>query len=1164
MTFVTPHTAWAKPYAGGTTRVLFFSDYRNTQAREIVELMQRFEIKADAAYYTRVKVAKKPQMQWHGGEEGIARIRRLLESGAHEVFLFNGVSPDGLPAALKQDLLARVAQGKGLVLVGVKERRRLDPPLENDPDRVALDEPLILDAPVARRAEAGDPEAELFALKQGRAARLPAAPVAEYTFGWEVPYDHWQERLGRTVLWAAGKLPAQPLRLRREPGPDTANPAEARLVVTLPADTSIAQVRIRERRDDGLIIRDSSNPLPPGRGRLGWGGESSPRPPGEGSGVRAITGPAAAGLPAGRYFDEVIASDAAGRVVAWATLPFVVASPQRVELELSRTWGEIGDALAGRATVAGPALENGRVSVELRDRRGRILAATPPVASSQGATPFSFAIPEWYPMRVQARAVLRDDTGEVADAVAYFNVTKRHRDQFNFLSWDIPRGPTAAWAHEALAGLGVTLELGRVTEPHQVMAAYDMAAVPYTTRILAKKDERGWILPLPWNQEPEIQRYVEELVAKYAPARQHGVFAYSLGDETVTRGSDTSPSDLAAYRRYLQGVYGEIAALNDSWGTDYAGFETITLLDPDDPTEEGAKRAGNYARWYDRQAWESANFLGLNRRFGEAFRRLDPQALTGFEGAGRLERADDIEGIVRTNGFWTPYPGLVDQVLRGIAPRDFPYANWMGYAKDIDSMAWSYWRMVLNGSQGVWYWRWDNIGRFMGLLRPDLTPPDEVAEMLEDTRITREGLGDLLLHSEMQTDGIALLYSQPSLFAAQVAEGPSYGKAAEDHAAWQQTLFNLGLSFRYLTDAMLRRGELDLRTTRVLILPRAEALGEEEARRIQAFVEAGGTVIADVRPGLFNGRVKPRTAGVLDALLGVNSSGSAAAVKKATVEIRLGEGQPAWRFEGMTVGSGIVANGASVRGRAGETPVLFSHAVGRGRAILLNFSLATYPRVGAAGSPAGTTELWRALLEQAGVVAPLTLVRADGGPTGDVRVQRWRNGEIEWVGIMREPERRLSLHRLVMKATDTPHDFVLTLPTPKRVYDLRAHQDLGQQHQVRLNLRPGRATFLALLPDAAPALEVTLASGAVEPGQVAELLLRVPGAAGDHAIRISVVKPDGSEADWVQAVRVIPRGKKIRLSLPVALNDPSGHWVIRLQELYTRRVKELLLSVSQE
>lgn len=111
---VTPHPPWAKPYAGGTTRVLFFSDYRNTQAREIVELMQRFEVRADAAYWTR-GWKKLPRFQWHGGDEGIARIRRLLDSGVHDVFLFNGVSPDELPAALKQDLLAWV--GKLCVLV---------------------------------------------------------------------------------------------------------------------------------------------------------------------------------------------------------------------------------------------------------------------------------------------------------------------------------------------------------------------------------------------------------------------------------------------------------------------------------------------------------------------------------------------------------------------------------------------------------------------------------------------------------------------------------------------------------------------------------------------------------------------------------------------------------------------------------------------------------------------------------------------------------------------------------------------------------------------------------------------------------------------------------------------------------------------------------------
>jgi len=498
----------------------------------------------------------------------------------------------------------------------------------------------------------------LLAWKHGRAARLPAAPVSEYTFGWEVPYDYWQERLGRTVLWAAGKLPPVPLILRREGAPAVASGTQlsgSRLSYLVPRHPAIARLRIRERRDDGLVVRE-----------LTRSGASS-----------GHEGPSAIGLPAGHYHDDVIATDAAGRVVAWATLPFTVASERTVSLDLPKAWGEIGETIAGSIRLGGAPLKGETVLVELRDRRGRIIARTAPTGPYSDAVPFSFPIPAWYPMLVQIRAVVRDHTGEAADAVAYFNVTKRHRGQFNFLSWDVPSGPTAAWAHEALARLGVTMELApfRQGKPPRVMAAYEMAAVPYTTRILAETDARGWIKPVPWNQEPEIDRYVQGLASKYQPARQHGVFVYSLGDETVTRGSDASPSDLAAYRRYLQSEYGTIAALNESWGSDYSSFPEIRLLDPSDPTEQQAKREGHYARWYDRQAWASADFLKLCRRFGDAYRKMDPQALTGFEGAGRLQDGLDVDGIVRTNGFWTPYPGPGDQVLRGIAPRDFPRSN---------------------------------------------------------------------------------------------------------------------------------------------------------------------------------------------------------------------------------------------------------------------------------------------------------------------------------------------------------------------------------------------------------------------------------------------------------------------------------------------------------
>ena len=51
MEFETPHTQWGRPYAQPGVRILFFVYGRGTQPREIIELMQRFDITAEAAYW---------------------------------------------------------------------------------------------------------------------------------------------------------------------------------------------------------------------------------------------------------------------------------------------------------------------------------------------------------------------------------------------------------------------------------------------------------------------------------------------------------------------------------------------------------------------------------------------------------------------------------------------------------------------------------------------------------------------------------------------------------------------------------------------------------------------------------------------------------------------------------------------------------------------------------------------------------------------------------------------------------------------------------------------------------------------------------------------------------------------------------------------------------
>lgn len=1129
--FETPHTAWAKPYAKGTTRVLFFSDYRNTQAREIIELMERFDLQADAAYHSRI--VDTTTVQWHGGDEGLDRIRGLLENNEYDVYLFNGVPLAHLPTELQYKLLKQVTSGAGLVLVGVDDKR-------------------VLKRPIAEH-QPGDPDAELFNILAGRGAKLPAAPVYEYTFNWEIPYDYWQERLGRTVLWAAGKAPEHDLQInlaatevRREDPPP--------MLGSITGATALPKYRLRR---EGGHVKELSSAFADGP-----------------IGTQVNYAIPAYTLPAGIW--HLDAWPQKETLDQWATATFTVTSRRQVAVELQQNWGEVGATIAGQAVLAGEPLAGEQVKVELWDRRGRLLAATEPSAPLADHVPFAFPVAQWYPMLLGVRAVVLDSGGEASDSLAYFNVVKRHRGQFNFLVWDVPGGPTGAYGEEMLARLGMTLQL-RGGPPSRVMAAFDTAYVPYTTRIMDDKDAEGHLKPVPWNQSPEIDSYVHGIAEKYLPARQHGVFVYSLGDETVTRGSDNSPSDLAAYRKYLEAQYGTIGKLNASWSTEFQAFDDIALLSADDPRELAAKRDGNYPRWFDRQAWECTNFVQLCKRFGEAYRELDPLALTGFEGAGRFDRGDDFDSIVRTNGFWSPYPGPGDYVIRGIAPREFPRANWMGYRKSADPLIWKYWRMVLNGCDSVWWWRWDGIGRFNGLLMPNLAPFPHIEELLDDTRVTREGLGDLLLHYEHQDDGIAILYSQPSCYAVQVGDGPSYGAYSPSHEAWQDNLQNLGLSFRYVTDAMFDRGEFKADAYKVVILARTEAISDQTAGELKSFVNGGGTVIADLRPGVYDSHCKPRGKGVLDDLFGVDQQGATAALREGGMTL----GGPFGELEAaqVTADPGLQPTLAEAQGKAGETPVMLVHKVGLGQAILLNFSLVTYPRVNGPDSPAAAEKVLRAVFSSAGVDAFLRLRRPNGEPVGDLRVERWTDGAAMIVGIQKEPDSVGQLMGMAERTGGTSGKIEISLPGSWQIYDLRQRRSLGRRSRFVADFDPGHARFYALLPRptepvqgvfSAGDVPLWAAGGATVPtiraprGSTPEVRLSVPGAVTARAMLLTALRPDGTEADWLRQVVVIEPDETVAVPLPLALNDPAGEWMLSVRELFSGARNDAALTVLGE
>ena len=548
----------------------------------------------------------------------------------------------------------------------------------------------------------------------------------------------------------------------------------------------------------------------------------------------------------------------------------------------------------------------------------------------------------------------------------------------------------------------------------------------------------------------------------------------------------------------------------------------------------------NYARWYDRQAFKSWNFAQLCEKYATAFRENDPQALTGVEGSGRFCYGDDADLIIRKTGFWAPYPDPIDEVVRSLAPREYPRGNWMGYQKDAGSLLYQYWRMVTRGMDSVWFWRVNGIGQYHGWLMPTYEPYPAIEELARDTQIIRDGLGDLLLRCEMQDDAITLLYSHPSFYAQRLENGGGYGEVEANHLAIHSLVRELGLQFRYVSDRMLRLGEFDRRRAKVLLLARADAIGDTEAQAITDFVRNGGTVIADVRPGVFDGHCRLRAQGVLDSLFGIERTGLPAP-RTASVQLSA----PGLALEGLAVDQGVQLTTGKARGVAGGAPVFIENTLGKGRAVLLNFPFGSLPALSEEATPVAVAELLGGLLGQAGVQPVVKLQMPDGRRLRNVETIRWQDGDIQIVALFRHD--------------GADEDGEMLLPQAMNAFDLRARQALGRTGRFPVRILSRRATFFALVPGALPAPRLQFAPPAVTPGQVARASLVVPQATGLHAFRIRVKSPQGPQ-EWHDRV-ILAGSQPVSFDLPVAWNDPSGPLQVSAIDLFSETVTEASLTV---
>ncbi len=1171
--FVTPHTEWAKPYAQGTTRALFFVSWAqgSTDGREIVELMERFDLDADAVYYLKgSRLLGDGRPDWYGGdpEAGTKRVLRLL-SGPVDVLFFNQFEVDGLPETVRDAIAEKVRQGTGLVLVGKKQKKHFPEvqPLENPPSEL--------------------PAGRYFTLGAGRVAFLPPREELEYHLGWETEFDYQMADQGRVLLWAAKHEPAVGITIALNSSEiDRDRLGDNPVQVRVEADGVSGEARALLRRWDGQTAE------------LGH-----------------FDFPASANLTlplvrSGEYHVDVIANVSNG-VANWASAPLVVTDERRVtSVELVKDWAEVGETIQGHVVTEDALGDTDSVILRLVDSEDRVLQQED-VSPDNGAR-FSIQVRPWMPPLMRVEAAIRDGEDEVASAYQYLKVTNRNRDQFNFVMWNLATGDLTPYMAESLAKNGVTAVL-QGGKPPLFMAQYGLSFVPYASSFRASSHtttamldpETGVLKTGCVHDDEKMWQQVHDTADRMQEARQLGVFAYSLGDENAVRASCLSPYCLDAYRQYLKDLYGTIGALNEEWESGYGTFGEIELLaegelpaadapqwfkqyfadwnllhHTDNEGAEGealerqvamgaindelrALQAGNFARWYDRQEFQNRNYLIWCKRFQQAFREIDPIAWTGFEGTDsftirklttRSRQGGDLDAFVREMDYFGPYEGPANEVVRSIASPEFPKGNWIGYDPELDVLIHKYWSQVTDNMNAVQWWRWDNLDGYNGYLMPTLSPYPAVRELLEDTAVVREGLGTLLMHCQMQDDGIAMLYSLPSTYIAHFDGNDTYGLEKRDHGQWHKLIHGAGLQFRYVTDRMLRRGEFDASKYKVLILPLSFAMSPEEANVIRAFVEGGGTVIADVRPAIYDGHCKPLEQGLLDDVFGIRRTGNREAEKVDRLRVdgeingqsvRMDWGN--WHgkeiYPRMVVDPNVELTTGEKRGDAYhihywtglESPLCILNQYGKGQAILLNFSLNNAP----AGRFLGD------LLAACGVDPVVKVAMPDGQPLRDIEITRWANGDSALLALFGTYD----------------GEVVVQLPAVQNIYDLKQHKGLGAMSSFATRLRANRASFFALHSDPIPLPVVSVSRNPVQRGGELMLSVQLPEARYGDPVQVNLIDPDGDPAAWF-AKTVVVGENPVSVPIAFALNDPPGDWIVRVADLLSAHTSEANVHVQ--
>ncbi|MHB8994871.1 MAG: DUF7408 domain-containing protein [Armatimonadota bacterium] len=1187
---VTPHVPWGRPYYRGKTKALVLTSFQcGRETVELAQRLDLDYVAptVGSAYelgYTTGLFGKEINL-----EQSRGYVREALKQ-PYDVILIGGYSGEFFTPDLLAAILEKVRGGTGLVWVQPNKLPAETSALLPLADWKATGMPqqsysqtgehyLTVGVPLGVLPQSGCSLYKANGEVLAKAGDRPLLAVREegkgrivclgYNTSWQgagsyangmtpwvrsapQKFDYWEYQLSllaKSVLWASRREPEIALA-----GVDGgAGKADIRLINPGPARPVEAWVRVCD--EYGHVEQEQTQ-----KAQLASGAANIevklPRLPG---GLHLV--------------DVIVKSD--GKVLTWGSAAIKEAPTAAVETAApDKEAYAAGEALATKISVSGLAGEGkpGTLVVSLTDDLGREIARQSQAVAvgDKLAVDCRLVLPEPLTTRGMLRAELRDAQGVVAAQERdVMLLPKRVADRdWGTMTWTMWGSPAGAYSNDWLQrgasdrcramGMDTVQVSARWLQPGENESNYlaGFRLMPYgigggplrlperagkdgkpgfhdlQEQYVKTGDKKFLERPVSLEDPAARQAQAEEIASVLKTVAKFKPVGYCLGDElgttyyTTPFDFDFSPVSLQGFRKWLQGQYASLEALNAEWETSFRTWDEVMPM-----TALEIRERKNYAPWADHRTYMEYVFADYMKFVRDTVRHNDPDGKIGISGTQAAEAYGGFDWwrLSKTLDFIQSY----DHQNTGDMHRSFGMVTlpWWGYAQTAPAVTRTMWNRFLNRARGGSFFVYNYM------LNPDLTFPQATADGVAAIRDQQNGLGLLLQNCPERPADVLLHYSQPSIHAAYATNGDALMR--NDRDGWLKAIDDLGMQADFVAYAQIEEGALNAKP-RALVLPYSQALSAKEVEAIKAYVRGGGFLIADGRPALMDEHCKPLLASALDEVFGVTGQADPLA-KMPPGELEFTSDLGACKVSGLIIdGAPAQTNlkpaGGTALGKAGETPLLVINSYGKGKAALLNMFVDQYPRRRELGAQADMLELVQQALA-AGGVTPKVAMEVSKGQGAVLR--RFTCGEAQYLGVLRD----LKPGGATIK---------LTLPQKRHVYDCRAGKYLGETDQIACTPTAGDAAIYALLPAAVTAVKVQPQSATCKAG--ATVSFNVSATAGAPAVmrvfRVQVMGPDGKERSHYGS-QLAAKAGTAQGSLALALTDAPGKWEIVATDVAT-------------